>query len=187
MTPVAQTRQGPRWPWPTEWPDPADQQDDAMAARLGIDRRTLTRWRRHGIPDRSADQAAIRLGTHPELLWAGWTAAGPSQRKRGMRPHISARIDAQTLDSVDAEAAATGRSRSATLAHIIETSHRTHKPTRKGTALMPASKRIHIVMPDDLRQRLQASAEARGLTLSGLVRSILIAWVSQSPVGADQS
>lgn len=40
---------------------------------LGIPERTLFRWRRHGVPDRSADAAAIRLGTHPALVWAGWS------------------------------------------------------------------------------------------------------------------
>lgn len=40
---------------------------------LGIPERTWFRWRRFGVPDRSADLAACRLGQHPSVIWPGWS------------------------------------------------------------------------------------------------------------------
>jgi len=39
---------------------------EALAARIGVSRRTVHRWIIHGVP---ADRAAIALGTHPACLW----------------------------------------------------------------------------------------------------------------------
>lgn len=48
---------------------------------LGIPERTWFRWRRFGVPDRSADEAAVRLRVHASLIWPGWSDVdgyGPS-------------------------------------------------------------------------------------------------------------
>jgi len=41
----------------------------AIARRLGVDRRTIYRWRDCGIPLHSADRAAMALGLHPLELF----------------------------------------------------------------------------------------------------------------------
>lgn len=47
--------------------------DDDIADAIGVNRRTIQRWR-HGafltIPQ--ADRVACRLGLHPCLLWSDW-------------------------------------------------------------------------------------------------------------------
>ena len=49
----------------------------ALAAQLGVTRRTVHRWRRAGVvPARRADLAAVRLGHHPAEIWpTEWSAA----------------------------------------------------------------------------------------------------------------
>ncbi len=40
---------------------------------LGIPERTYFRWRRDGVPDRAADTVAIRMDSHPALIWTDWS------------------------------------------------------------------------------------------------------------------
>ena len=42
---------------------------DALAARVGVARRTIHRWARDGVPIPQADEAAIAIGSHPAYLW----------------------------------------------------------------------------------------------------------------------
>ena len=44
----------------------------ALARRLGVNPRTLTRWRRRGLTDHQADRAAVTLGYHPLNIWPDW-------------------------------------------------------------------------------------------------------------------
>ena len=41
----------------------------ALAARVGVARRTIHRWARDGVPVSQADRAAIAIGSHPAYLW----------------------------------------------------------------------------------------------------------------------
>ncbi len=46
------------------------------APLLGVDRRTLCRWLRSGVPVTSADSAAIKAGLHPLSVWGDeWLTA----------------------------------------------------------------------------------------------------------------
>lgn len=46
------------------------------AAAIGVDIRTLRKWRAEGVDFVRADEAAIRAGTHPVLVWGDeWTDA----------------------------------------------------------------------------------------------------------------
>ena len=40
-----------------------------LAKRLGVDRNSIYRWRKDGIPEWSADKAAITMGYHPSMIW----------------------------------------------------------------------------------------------------------------------
>lgn len=40
-----------------------------LAERIGVNRRSVARWKRDGIPYDSADNAAIRVSSHPDLVW----------------------------------------------------------------------------------------------------------------------
>ncbi len=40
-----------------------------LSEKLSVTSRTIQRWRQSGIPIWEADRAAIRLGTHPAILW----------------------------------------------------------------------------------------------------------------------
>ena len=42
---------------------------EALAARVGVARRTIRRWARHGVPASQADRAAIAIGSHPAYVW----------------------------------------------------------------------------------------------------------------------
>ena len=44
---------------------------------LGISDRTWWRWRRDGVPDTEADNAAITLDSHPGLVWPTWHLGQP--------------------------------------------------------------------------------------------------------------
>jgi hypothetical protein len=61
--------------------------DEDRAAALGVGRHSVLRLRQRGLTERQADELAIRLGTHPGLVWPelwwqladvddGWPAAG---------------------------------------------------------------------------------------------------------------
>lgn len=39
---------------------------------LGIDRQRRKYWRDHGLTAYDADRLAVRLGTHPALIWPEW-------------------------------------------------------------------------------------------------------------------
>jgi transcriptional regulator with XRE-family HTH domain len=43
-----------------------------VARRTGVTRRTVVRWKHGGIPRWSADTVAIRLGSHPAVIWSNW-------------------------------------------------------------------------------------------------------------------
>ncbi len=43
-----------------------------LAARIGVARRTVTRWRTNGLTDEQADNAAVMLGYHPLNIWTDW-------------------------------------------------------------------------------------------------------------------
>ncbi len=45
---------------------------DALAARMGVDRASIQRWKRDGIPWSRADQLAVASGLHPAEVWAEW-------------------------------------------------------------------------------------------------------------------
>ena len=47
----------------------------ALADRLDVSRHTVIRWRRDGLTEQRADEAAIRLGSHPAILWPAWYEA----------------------------------------------------------------------------------------------------------------
>lgn len=55
---------------------PLDQVDYAnfcdLSRRSGYPLRTIQRWKTTGIPLYSADRLAIRLGTHPAIIWPQW-------------------------------------------------------------------------------------------------------------------
>lgn len=53
-----------------------------LAARLGVSRRTVCRWKRQGLTECQADQAAVRAGLHPGIVWSEWwsSAACVTQR-----------------------------------------------------------------------------------------------------------
>ncbi len=40
-----------------------------IAKKLEVSSKTIQRWKKTGIPIWEAERAAIRLGTHPALLW----------------------------------------------------------------------------------------------------------------------
>lgn len=42
----------------------------ALVRRLGVDRRTVGRWRQRGLTDHQADSAAVTLGYHPLNIWS---------------------------------------------------------------------------------------------------------------------
>ncbi len=42
---------------------------EALAARIGVSRRSVHRWAIHGIPAEQADRAAIAIGSHPACIW----------------------------------------------------------------------------------------------------------------------
>lgn len=46
--------------------------DRDLADVLGVNRRSVARWRRGGMPEPTADRAAVELGLHPSLVWPDW-------------------------------------------------------------------------------------------------------------------
>ena len=49
-----------------------------VARRLALPRSTIYRWRREGgIPYYTADRIALRLGTHPVLIWPDYHQETP--------------------------------------------------------------------------------------------------------------
>jgi hypothetical protein len=50
--------------------DPSDTQ--RLAWRLGVDRRTIARYRTWGLTARQADAWSTRAGLHPMCVWAHW-------------------------------------------------------------------------------------------------------------------
>lgn len=46
-----------------------DPSDERKAELLGVSRQTVRRWRRKGLSEWQADRCAVRLGTHPALIW----------------------------------------------------------------------------------------------------------------------
>jgi len=63
-----------RLPFPVDVLDEFPEFDDLVAVLGGADenppgRRTIERWISQGVPVARADQVAIRLHTHPDVLW----------------------------------------------------------------------------------------------------------------------
>lgn len=62
-----------------------DIDDGTLAEKVGVDRKTIVRWRRHGVTWDNADRLAARLGWHAETLWpdewARLTDAAVAQRE----------------------------------------------------------------------------------------------------------
>lgn len=61
--------QHPRFPYPdlhqaAGHPSAAD-----LAGLIGVSPRTIMRWRKCGVPGHQADRAAIRIGSHPSVVW----------------------------------------------------------------------------------------------------------------------
>lgn len=51
-----------------------------IAAILGVADRTISRWAAgQRISEKVADHAAIKLGTHPCLIWPEWWANAPAE------------------------------------------------------------------------------------------------------------
>lgn len=75
---------GPRRRYPLEpllrlitplWASSGDEhRQGALAGVLGIDRTTVYRWNRLGVPECHADRVAIALGRHPGSVWPEWWA-----------------------------------------------------------------------------------------------------------------
>lgn len=69
-------------PRPSDRHSPADEHADTLwstrhlATILGVSRRTIFRWRQHGLNAVQADRAACRLDLHPGLIWgdAWWSS-----------------------------------------------------------------------------------------------------------------
>jgi hypothetical protein len=56
---------------------------DYCAERLGVTRRTLTRWAHTGVPVLQADRCAGALGKHPSEVWGAlwYELSDPSARR----------------------------------------------------------------------------------------------------------
>lgn len=49
---------------------------NVAAETLGVDRRTLHRWKVYGVDERRADELAVRANLHPMVLWPDeWSAS----------------------------------------------------------------------------------------------------------------
>lgn len=46
----------------------------ALAQRLSISHRSVSRWRRSGLTEAQADELAVRCGMHPCQVWPEWWA-----------------------------------------------------------------------------------------------------------------
>lgn len=46
-----------------------DMTDEDFAAHIGVQRKTMTRWRNVGLRFFQADELACRLGYHPTYFW----------------------------------------------------------------------------------------------------------------------
>lgn len=66
------TAAGLRWPW-EPLAEALGGSEKSQADRLGIDPAQVSRWRERGsLSDAMADRCAIRIGSHPSLIWPGW-------------------------------------------------------------------------------------------------------------------
>lgn len=62
------------WAGPESGNHPPTFSPRAAALRLDVNVLTIHRWRREGIPWWTADRLAVRLNTHPSLIWPDyWT------------------------------------------------------------------------------------------------------------------
>jgi len=77
----------PRWPWPELAAALRAAGYRTRAERfevLGVTQRTIDRWKVDGVPDRSADHAALAIGTHPSLVWTNWHLGAPPAVSGGL-------------------------------------------------------------------------------------------------------
>ncbi len=74
-TDPAYTERGPRLPFaPLErqaFLQGAESLED-IGLRLGLNKRSIERYRRYGVPLTRADEIACRNGWHPSMLWPEW-------------------------------------------------------------------------------------------------------------------
>ena len=51
-----------------------------LAVVLGVSRKSVNRWKQEGVPEPSADAAAVHLGLHPFDVWGNhwWDDRGES-------------------------------------------------------------------------------------------------------------
>ncbi|MEZ5278986.1 MAG: helix-turn-helix domain-containing protein [Acidimicrobiales bacterium] len=61
-----------RWPFAPLMAATGNPTITALARRLGVSPRTVSRWRRAGLSDHQADNAAVTLGYHPLNIWPDW-------------------------------------------------------------------------------------------------------------------
>jgi len=60
------------WHDPLLWLEPVEWTWEELAGVLGVNIRSLFRWAKDGVPERSADEMACRMGLHPLLVWPDW-------------------------------------------------------------------------------------------------------------------
>lgn len=70
--------------------------DANVADYLGVDRVQIRRWRRAGLPERSADRVAVAIGEHPALIWTDWYEASIPPDRCGSQAGYSAHMRAGT-------------------------------------------------------------------------------------------
>lgn len=53
-----------------------------FAEIVGTTMRTVQRWHKSGLTDTQADHCAVRVGTHPAMVWPGWIEHGLTEGDR---------------------------------------------------------------------------------------------------------
>lgn len=74
-----------RWPWPelhTALRIAGYRTRPTQIEALGITLRTMDRWKANGVPDTSADRAALAIGSHPAIIWTDWHLGAPVSSPR---------------------------------------------------------------------------------------------------------
>jgi len=67
----------------SSWRTDAAVNISAFAELIEVNHHTVHKWRRAGVPFFEADRAAIRLGTHPALIWPEWLHQEPPPVEHG--------------------------------------------------------------------------------------------------------
>jgi hypothetical protein len=61
----------------------------SLSRHLGFVHQSVHEWVRSGVPFYSADEVAIRLGTHPLLIWPEWADEPPCSQPHGTPGAVS--------------------------------------------------------------------------------------------------